>query len=98
MSRFPPERRQRFLDRLGEAAAGRAVAWVSAEGVAVAPEIPTLGDRPASGHSIIGLAVFEGSAMRAGAIGRCWSRGRFLAWLAETNGEPGSRQPDTGES
>jgi hypothetical protein len=45
--------------------------------------IPTLGDRRASGHSIIGLAVFERSALRAEAIGRCWSQGRWLAWLAE---------------
>jgi uncharacterized membrane protein (DUF441 family) len=83
LSRFPPESRLRFLHRLGEAAAGRTVAWVSAEGVGVAPTIPTLGDRRASGHSIIGVAVFDGSAVRADAVGRCWSRGRFLAWLAD---------------
>ena len=82
LSRFPLESRLRFLHRLDEAAAGRAVAWVSAEGVGVAPAIPTLGDRRASGHSIIGLAVFDRSALRAEAIGRCWSRGRLLAWLA----------------
>jgi len=63
---------------------GRAVAWVSAEGVGVAPAIPALADRRASGHSIIGLAVFDRSALRAEAIGRCWSRGRFLAWLADS--------------
>jgi hypothetical protein len=64
------------------------VAWVSVEGVGVAPEIPTLGDRPASGHSIIGLAVFdrhpEGTRLRTEALGRCWSRGRWLAWLADS--------------
>ena len=81
LSRFPLESRLRFLHRLDEAV-GRAVAWVSAEGVGVAPAIPTLGDRRASGHSIIGLAVFEQSALRAEAIGRCWSQGRFLSWLA----------------
>jgi len=43
--------------------------------------VPTLGDRSASGHSIIELAVFGHSALRAEAIGRCWSKGRFLAWL-----------------
>jgi hypothetical protein len=59
------------------------VAWVSVEGVGVAPTIPTFGDRPASGHSIIGLAVSDRSALRAEAIGRCWLRGRFLAWLAD---------------
>jgi hypothetical protein len=82
LSQFPLESRLGFLQRLGEAAADRAVAWVSAEGVGVAPAIPTLGDRPAFGHSTIGLAVFDRSAVRAEAIGRCWSRGRWLAWLA----------------
>ena len=83
LSRFPLDRRLRFLHRLDEAAAVRAVAWVSAEGVGVAPAIPTLGDRRASGHSIIGLAVFDQPALRAEALGRCWSRGRMLAWLAD---------------
>jgi hypothetical protein len=82
LSRFPLERRLRFLHRLDEAATGRAVAWVSVEGVGVAPTIPTLGDRRASGHSIIGLAVFGQSSLHAEAVGRCWSQGRFLAWLA----------------
>jgi len=84
LSHFPLESRLRFLHRLDEAAAGRAVAWVSAEGVGVAPAIPTLGDRRASGHSIIGLAVFDRSALRAEATGRCWSQGRLLAWLADS--------------
>ncbi len=91
LSHFPLESRLRFLHRLDEAAADRAVAWVSAEGVGVAPSIPTLGDRRASGHSIIGLAVFDRSALRAEAIGRCWSQGRLLAWLADswmTESEP----------
>jgi hypothetical protein len=84
LSRFPLERRLRFLHRLGEAAAGRPVAWVSAEGVGVAPAIPTFGDRRASGHSIIGLAMLGQSALHAEAAGRCWSRGRLLAWLADS--------------
>jgi hypothetical protein len=88
LSSFSPGRRLRFLHHLDEAAGGRAVAWVSVEGVGVAPEIPTLGDRPASGHSIIGLAVFdrhpEGTRLRTEALGRCWSRGRWLAWLADS--------------
>jgi hypothetical protein len=84
LSHFSLESRLRFLHRLDEAAAGRTVAWVSAEGVGVAPSIPTCGDRRASGHSIIGLAVFAQSVLRAEAIGRCWSRGRWLAWLAES--------------
>ena len=84
LSRFPLESRLRFLHRLDEAATGRAVAWVSAEGVGVAPAIPTLGDRRASGHSIIGLALFGHSALHAEAMGRCWSRGRMLAWLADS--------------
>lgn len=83
LSHFPLESRLRFLHRLEEAAADRAVAWVSLEGVGVAPTIPTLGDRRASGHSIIGLAVFGRSALRTEAIGRCWSRGRQLSWLTD---------------
>ena len=82
LSGFPLENRLRFLHRLDEAALRRPVAWVSVEGVGVAPAIPTLGDRRASGHSIVGLAVFEQSSLRAEAVGRCWSRGRMLAWLA----------------
>jgi hypothetical protein len=84
LARFAPERRRRVLHRLEEAGAGRPVAWVSAEGVGVAPAIPTLGDRPASGHSILGLALFDGSAPRPEAVGRCWSRGSVLAWLADS--------------
>jgi hypothetical protein len=82
LSRLPRESRLLFLDRLGDAAACRTVAWVSAEAVGVAPAIPTLGDRRAFGHSIIGLALCDRSALRAEAIGRCWSQGRWLAWLA----------------
>ncbi|SEK65744.1 hypothetical protein SAMN05660976_00928 [Nonomuraea pusilla] len=52
--------------------ATRAVAWVSAERAGVAPTTPTLGDRRASGHSIIGLAVFDRSALRAEAM---WALG-----------------------
>jgi hypothetical protein len=84
LSSFPLESRLRFLRRLDDAATDRAVAWVSAEGVGVAPAIPTLGDRRASGHSIVGLAVFDQSALRTEAIGRCWSQGRWLAWLADS--------------
>lgn len=83
LSQVPLERRLRFLHRLDDAAAGRPVAWVSAEGVGVAPAVPTLGDRRASGHSIIGLALVEQSTLRTEAVGRCWSRGRLLSWLAE---------------
>ncbi|WP_460660789.1 DUF2332 domain-containing protein [Kribbella swartbergensis] len=84
LAQFSLENRLRFLHRLDEAAAHRTVAWVSAEGVGVAPAIPTLGDRRASGHSILGLAVFEQSAVHAEAVGRCWSQGRLLAWLASS--------------
>jgi len=82
LSALPLEDRLRFLHRLDEAATDRAVAWVSGEGVGVAPSVPTLGDRRASGHSIIGVAVFRHSTLRTEAVGRCWSRGRLLAWLA----------------
>ncbi|MFI6048974.1 DUF2332 domain-containing protein [Streptomyces violascens] len=84
LSRFPLESRLRFLHRLDQAASGRTVAWVSVEGVGVAPTIPTLGDRRASGHSVIGLAVFDGPSLHAEAVGRCWSQGRLLTWLADS--------------
>ncbi|WP_341720691.1 DUF2332 domain-containing protein [Micromonospora sp. FIMYZ51] len=84
LSRLSPERRRRLRHGIQETAAGRPVAWVSVEGVGVAPTIPTLGDRPASGHSIVGLAGFDRSSARAEAIGRCWSRGRIMAWLADS--------------
>jgi hypothetical protein len=83
LSQLPLESRLRFLHRLDEAAAGRTVAWVSAEGVGVAPGIPTLGDRRASGHSIIGLALVDRTTLRAEVLGRCWSRGSMLAWFAD---------------
>ncbi len=82
LSGLSPTGRERFRHRLEEAAAGRAVAWVSVEGVGVAPGVPTLGDRPASGHSTVGVTVSEGSARRTEVVGRCWSRGRTLSWLA----------------
>lgn len=82
LSQYAPHTRLPFQDRLVEAAAGRPVAWVSVEGVGVAPTVPTLGDRPASGHSIIGLALYDGPNRYVEAAGRCWSRGRLLAWLA----------------
>lgn len=84
LSRLSLERRLGFLHRLGDTGAVRPVAWVSVEGVGVAPAIPTFGDRRASGHSIIGLAMFGASALHAEAVGRCWSRGRWLAWLADS--------------
>ena len=77
------EGRTRFLQRLDAAATHRTVAWVSVEGVGVAPGVPTLGDRPASGHSIVGLALLEHRTLRVEAVGRCWSRGRHLAWLTD---------------
>ncbi|TDX02554.1 DUF2332 domain-containing protein [Kribbella sp. VKM Ac-2566] len=76
--------RLRFLQRLDEAATRRPVAWVSVEGVGVAPGMPTYGDRRASGHSIIGLGVFEHASMQATAVGRCWLRGEMLSWLADS--------------
>ncbi len=85
LSQLGLEDRLRFLHRLDEAATDRSVAWVSVEGVGVAPAIPTLGDRRASGHSIIGLAVFDASAVHAEAVGRCWSQGRLLAWLTDAS-------------
>ena len=84
LSKFSLERRLRFLHRLDEAATNRPVAWVSVEGVGVAPAIPTFGDRPASGHSIIGLAVFDHSTLHAESLGRSWSQARLLSWLTDS--------------
>lgn len=77
------EGRLRFLQRLDEAAIRRPVAWVSVEGVGVAPGMPTFGDRRASGHSIVGMGVFEHASFHAKAVGRCWLRGEMLAWLTQ---------------
>ena len=88
LSRLTPAHRARFLQRLEEAAAGRAVAWVSAEGVGVAPSVPTFGDRPASGHSIVGVVVSGAGGLQAEAVGRCWSRGRLVSWLTDDRPRP----------
>jgi hypothetical protein len=82
LSHLSLERRLRFLHRLDDAATHRPVAWVSVEGVGVAPAIPTMGDRRASGHSILGLALFEHASLHTEALGRSWSQGRLLTWLA----------------
>ncbi|MEV5967966.1 DUF2332 domain-containing protein [Kribbella sp. NPDC051952] len=84
LSAYSLEDRLRFLQRLDEAATDRAVAWVSVEGVGVAPAVPTFGDRRASGHSIIGTAVFDHSTLRVEGVGRSWSQGRMLSWLADS--------------
>ncbi|GAA3150172.1 hypothetical protein JOF29_008283 [Kribbella aluminosa] len=85
LSSLDLEERLRFLQRLDEAATRRTVAWVSVEGVGVAPGVPTYGDRRASGHSILGVSVFEHSSLHATGVGRCWLRGEMLAWLAGTS-------------
>jgi hypothetical protein len=65
------------------------VAWASVEGVGVAPAVPTLGDRRASGHSLVGVVVVDGPVRSAEAVGRCWSRGRVLSWLTGPGGPDG---------
>jgi hypothetical protein len=81
LSYFPLESRLRFLRRLDEAAKSRPVAWVSAEGVGIAPAVPTLGDDRGAPHSVVGLAIFERASLRAQAVGRCHPHGRWLEWL-----------------
>ena len=80
LSRLTAPGRLDFVRQLEQA--GRPLAWISVEGVGVAPTVPTLGDRPASGHSLIGVALFDEVTRGAETVGRCWSRGRSLAWLA----------------
>lgn len=81
LSRSPMEQRRRFLRTIAQA--GRPVALVAVEGVGVVPSFPTLEDRPASGHSIIGAALIDGSNRQVEALGRCWLRGRMLSWLSD---------------
>jgi hypothetical protein len=83
LSYFPLESRLRFLRRLDEAAKSRPVAWVSGEGVGIAPAVPTLGDGRGAPHSVVGLALFSAASLRADAIGRCHPHGRWLEWLAD---------------
>ncbi|WP_344018923.1 DUF2332 domain-containing protein, partial [Microlunatus capsulatus] len=83
LGRLSPGDRARFADGLRTAAERRPLAWVSAEGVGVAPGVPTLGDRPASGHSILAVTFLDSGAGRVEALGRCWSRGRQLSWLVD---------------
>jgi len=85
LSALGAARRQAFVAALARIAVQRPVAWASVEGVGVAPGVPTLGDRPASGHSLLGLAVLDPGTAAVGSpadvLGRCWSRGRVLSWL-----------------
>jgi hypothetical protein len=80
LSRLPRARRPRFIEALD--ACRRPLAWVSVEGVGVAPTVPTLGDRPASGHSIVAVSLLDARGVSTDAVGRCWSRGRWLSWFA----------------
>lgn len=82
LSAYAPVDRLRLLQRLDAEGARRPVAWVSVEGVGVAPGVPTFGDRPASGHSVVGVALLRHTSLEVEAVGRCWSRGAVLAWLA----------------
>ena len=74
--------RLRFLRRIDEIAASRPVAWVSGEGVGIAPGVPTLGDSRLSAHSLVGLAVAQGRGLHVETLGRCHPHGRWLEWLA----------------
>ena len=94
LSRLKPARRLRVWERLRESAGTRPMVWVSVEGVGIAPHVPTLGDRPASGHSIIGLGLYDGSAWSVEALGRCWSRGRMIEWVVgRTDHDEAFHQP-----
>ena len=79
---FSLEDRLRFLRRLDEYGARQALAWVSAEGVGIAPSVPTMGDSRLSGHSLVGVAVFDGPGLRVDVVGRCHPHGRWLEWTS----------------
>ncbi|WP_238443375.1 DUF2332 domain-containing protein [Salsipaludibacter albus] len=87
LARRSREERLRMMEHLDASATDRPVAWITVEGVGVAPAVPTLGDRRGSGHSIVGLTIVEAQTLRSEAIGRCWSRGRWMSWLADTRGD-----------
>src|SRR5262249_129772 len=86
LSSLPPQSRLRFLHRLRAAAAGRTMGWGAGEGAGVGPGLCVGGGGggPGCGQSMIGLAVPGQPTLRAEAAGRCWSRGRFLSWLADS--------------
>lgn len=75
------EERLRFLRRLDEQAAKRPIAWVSAEGVGIAPAVPTLGDSRLAGHSLLGLATFAGRGVQTETLARCHPHGTWIEWL-----------------
>ena len=79
---FPLEDRLRFLRRLDEQSATRPLAWVSAEGVGIAPGVPTMGDSRLAAHSLVGLLTFEGRRMHAETLARCHPHGAWVEWLA----------------
>jgi hypothetical protein len=78
---FSHEDRLRFLRRLDERAARGPLAWVSAEGVGIAPAVPTMGDSRMAAHSVVGIAVADGPALRVDAVGRCHPHGQWLEWV-----------------
>ncbi|HUR77696.1 MAG TPA: DUF2332 family protein, partial [Acidimicrobiales bacterium] len=78
---FSLEARLRFLRRLDEAAHGRPLAWVSGEGVGIAPAVPTMGDSRLAPHSLVGLALFGDASLRVDALGRCHPHGQWLEWV-----------------
>ncbi|MBA2610045.1 MAG: DUF2332 domain-containing protein [Actinobacteria bacterium] len=79
---FSLEDRLRFLRRLDEFAAQHPLVWVSAEGVDIAPAVPTMGDSRLAGHSLVGLAVLAGSRVQVEMVGRCHPHGRWLEWTS----------------
>lgn len=76
------EDRLRFFRRLDEQAAGRTIAWVSGEGVGIAPGVPTMGDTRLSPHSLVGLVMLGGRRVEAETLARCHPHGTWLEWLS----------------
>lgn len=81
LSYFSLEARLRFLRRLDEAAASRPLAWVSMEGVGIAPAVPTRGDSRLASHSVVGIATAHGGSFRVDAVARCHPHGSWMEWL-----------------
>ena len=85
MAYLLPERRHAFRRALAEAAPGRTVAWISAEGSGVI-DIPGGADAPTDGRgihaSVLGLVTIQGGNDVAELLGFCHPHGGWLDWRA----------------
>ena len=85
MAYLLPERRQAFRRALADAAPGRTVAWISAEGSGVI-DIPGGAEAPSDERgihaSVLGLVTMQGGTGVAELLGYCHPHGGWLDWRA----------------